>query len=206
MADKTAEQILLVRTASNATTPVDIIASQLSAMIDGELPDAEITLALRRLGRESDWQGRWERYHLISDTMQGHVPAALDAGFSTRIRQAIASEPLAPSIARSLPSWYKPVTGFALAASVVLVALFGFKLNQSSATLAPTASLTADISSPAIAATPTQAALTEPANDAGEPVETRLNSYLVNHNGYASRNSVNGMLPYVRMVGYQVNR
>ena len=206
MADKTAEQTL-APTVSGTTSPIDIIASQLSAMVDGELADEEIALALRRLSRDSDWQGRWERYHLISDAMQGHIPAALDTRFTTRIHQAVANEPPPLSIARPLPSWYKPVTGFALAASVVLVALFGLKLNQSNATFPPVASLTATMPAPATASLPAEVvALTQPAANASEPVEARLNSYLVNHNGYASRNSVNGMLPYVRMVGYQVNR
>ena len=202
MADKMAEEILA------PTTPfIDIVASQLSAMVDGELTDTEIPLALRRLSRDGDWQGRWERYHLISDAMQGHVPTALDICFTDRIRQAVANEPLPRAASRPLPSWYKPVTGFALAASVVLVALFGLKLNQSSATFAPTASLAADISAPTTISPPVQTvSLTGPAGDVNEPVEARLNSYLVNHNGYASRNSVNGMLPYVRMVGYQASR
>jgi sigma-E factor negative regulatory protein RseA len=202
MADKTAEEILAPTTPS-----VDIIASQLSAMVDGELADAEIALALRRLSRDGDWQERWERYHLISDALQGHVPTALDTHFIDRIHQAVAHEPLPRAVARPLPSWYKPVTGFALAASVVLVALFGLKLNQSSATFAPTASLAADISPPVPVSPPIQTvSLTRSAGDANEPVAARLNSYLVNHNGYASRNSVNGMLPYVRMVGYQASR
>jgi sigma-E factor negative regulatory protein RseA len=78
-------------------------------MVDGELPDTEILLALRRLSRDDDWQGRWERYHLISDAMQGHVPAALDTCFTDRIRQAVANEPLSRAAFRPLPSWYKPV-------------------------------------------------------------------------------------------------
>lgn len=207
MADKTAEKTLTL-TASDTASPIDIVASQLSAMVDGELADEEIALALRRLSRDGDWQERWERYHLISDAMQGHVPTALDTRFTTRIHQAIASEPPPLSISRPLPSWYKPVTGFALAASVVLVALFGLKLNQSNTTFPPTASLAANIPSPATASPPVEMiSLTQPVTDTAEPVEAaRLNSYLVNHNGYASRNSVNGMLPYVRMVGYPVNR
>ena len=40
---------------------------------------------------------------------------------------------------------------------------------------------------------------------ASEPVEARLGSYLVNHNGYASMNSMHGMLPYVRMVNHGFN-
>jgi sigma-E factor negative regulatory protein RseA len=53
---------------------------------------------------------------------------------------------------------------------------------------------------------PVQVSLSPPVDETSEPTEARLNSYLVNHNGHASRNSMNGMLPYVRMVGYQTNR
>ncbi len=210
MADKPAEQL---------SAPVEMnmnsAASQLSAMIDGELPGRESELVLRRLGRDHDLQGRWERYHLISDTLQGHLPASLDSGFAERIRLAIEAEPLPQPMVRLLPAWYKPVTGFALAASVVLVALFGLRLSQTDAALAPVE--TAAVSRPAvtvIAAAPVAAplqlaAIDQPAgNDAevGAPIDARLNSYLVSHNGYASMNSMHGMLPYVRMVGYQTNR
>jgi len=206
MADKTAEQTF-ASNASDSATPIDNVASQLSAMVDEELADAEIALALRRLIRDDDWRGRWERYHLVSDALQGHVPAALDTRFAAHIRQAIADEPLT-SVTRPLPSWYKPVTGFALAASVVLVALFGLKLNQSNVTFTPTASLAAHTPSPPPPASlPTpMASPTQLSDGVRKPAAARLNSYLVNHNGYASRNSVNSMLPYVRMVGYQANR
>lgn len=208
MADKTAKQTL-ARITNDTTSPADIVASQLSALVDGELADAEIALVLRRLSRDHNWQMRWERYHLTSDVLQGHIPAALDTGFVNRIHEAIAREPLPASVARSLPTWYKPVTGFALAASVVLVALLGLKLDEGSATLTPTVSLAANVPSSMTASPPAQVASLDQSSisDASEPVdEARLNSYLVNHNGYASRNSMNGMLPYVRMVGYPANR
>lgn len=41
-------------------------ASQLSALVDGELADREIDLFLRRLLREQEAKTRWERFHLIS--------------------------------------------------------------------------------------------------------------------------------------------
>ncbi len=200
MADKTAEQ-----QSAQAAHDVHGAASQLSAMVDDELEDMEIDLALRRLSRDGDARDRWERYHLISDVMQDHLPAALDTDFAARIRQAIEAEPSPRPAAKPLPAWYKPVTGFGLAASVALMALFGLKLNQTDA-LQPTAQFAA--------ATPTR--LTPPAfppvqagatfglaENPGEPVEARLSSYLVNHNGYASLNSMHGVVPYVRMVGYQ---
>ncbi len=205
MAEKTAEQRPVQ--AAHDVAQVDLAASQLSAMVDGELVDAEINLALRRLSRDGDVQGRWERYHLISDALQGHLPAALDAKFAMRLRQAIDREPVSQPTTRSLPTWYKPVTGFALAASVVLAALFGLQLTQPDAALTSNHSIAAATRAPSTAS-PAQTALlsSSSANDANEPTDARLNSYLVNHNGHASRNSVNGMLPYVRMVGYQTNR
>lgn len=203
MAEKTAEQS--PAQAAHEVGPVDLAASQLSAMIDGELPNAETHLVLRRLSRDGEVQQRWERYHLISDALQGHLPAAFDAGFAARISEAIHREPLPQPVARSLPAWYKPVTGLALAASVVLAALFGLQLAQPDAELMPSPALAAaPISPPPL---PVQVvAFNPPANHLNPPSEARLNSYLVNHNGQASRNSVNGMLPYVRMVGYQTQR
>ncbi len=205
MAEKTAEP----RSAQAAydVPEADIAASQLSALVDGELAEAEINLVLRRLSRDHEVQGRWERYHLISDTLQGHLPAALDPGFALCIREAIDREPAFQSTARPVPAWFKPAAGFALAASVVLATLFGLHLTRPD---------TAPVSSPSVAAVapaplaslPLQTLSLNPssANVAGGPAEIRLNTYLVNHNGHASRNSVNGMLPYVRMVGYQGNR
>ena len=203
MADKTAELPL-----AHLADDVSIPASQLSALVDDELATREIDLVLRRLSRDCDGRDRWERYHLISDVIQGHVPAALDTDFAARIRAAIEAEPLPQPVARPLPVWYKPVTGFALAASVALMALFGLRLNQID-TLPPTAPLAAAppmLSTPAVSLPVQTVAVARSTDPAGEPFGARLNSYLVNHNGYASQNSMHGMLPYVRMVGYQPDR
>ncbi|MDS4040748.1 MAG: sigma-E factor negative regulatory protein [Candidatus Competibacter sp.] len=196
MADKSAAQL-----SAPVADDMEMAASQLSAMVDDELEEREIDLALRRVNRDYDSKVRWECYHLIGDAMQGHLPAALDIDFAARIRQAIEAEPLPLPATRPLPTWYKPVTGFALAASVVLVALFGLKLTQIDTTFIPTTRLA--VNTPSTPALIPVASLTQRVDNASEPVEARLSSYLVNHNGYASMNSVPGMLPYVRMVGYQ---
>ena len=203
MADKTAalQPTLLAH-------DVPVAASQLSVMVDDELADLEMDLALRRLSRDLEARDRWERYHLISDLMQGHAPVALDRDFAARIRQAIEAEPLPQPVARPLPAWYKPVTGFGLAASVALMALFGLKLNSTDV-LQPTASLIAaapTLRTPAVSLAPQTATAVRFTDPASEPVPARLSPYLVNHNGYTSMNSMPGMLPYVRMVGYQTDR
>jgi sigma-E factor negative regulatory protein RseA len=204
MADKTAEQL-----SAQAASENPVAASQLSAMVDDELELPELDLALRRLNRDRELQARWERYHLISDVMQSHLPDALDRDFAARIRQAIEAEPLPRPIAKPLPAWYKPVTGFGLAASVVLVALLGLKLTQTNPALPPEAQIAAAPAAPITPLPPATArvvALNSQTDDASQPVEARLSAYLVNHNGYASMNSMHGMLPYVRMVGHQGNR
>lgn len=204
MADKTAEQ-LSTRVASE--NPV--AASQLSAMVDDELEFPEMDLALRRLSRDHELRACWERYHLISNVMQSHLPDALDRDFAARIRQAVEAEPLPRATAKPLPAWYKPITGFGLAASVVLVALFGLKLTQTNTAFPPESQVAAAPAAPIatpLSVTAQVVALNPQADDASQPVETRLNAYLVNHNGYASMNSMHGMLPYVRMVGHQGNR
>lgn len=189
----------------------DEVMSQLSALADEELEDSGLDLALRRLLRDRELQERWERYHLISDTLQGHLPDAFDTGFSARIRQAIESEPAFSNVAKPLPTWYKPVTGFGVAASVVLVSLFGFRQLQTDTPIQPmqpvfSAMIPASaLSSAASRVTPASADDQRPDN-AQEVIVSRLNSYLVDHNSHASANGVNGVLPYVRMVGYQTNR
>ena len=204
MADHTAEQqsMPLENDAHSA-------ASQLSAIIDDELAEREISLVLRRLSRDRDLQDRWERYYLVSDVLQGHLPDVFDRSFASRVRQAVEAEPLLQPIAKPLPTWYKPVTGFGLAASVVMVTLFGFKLTQTENTFATSSTPQLATAIPLSPSTPLAIQTTAGnryVNSANEPVETRLNNYLVNHNNYASLNGVHGMLPYVRMVGYQANR
>ena len=203
MADKTAE-----RQPAQLANDMDMAASQLSAMVDDELQDMESDLALRRLSRDQEARDRWERYHLISNALQDHLPARIDPGFAARIRQAIETDPLPLPVVKPLPTWYKPVTGFALAASVVLMALFGLKLTQTD-TLQSTAQLataTPGFPAPAVSLPIQTVASIQRGDSTSKPVESRLGSYLVNHNGYASMNSMHGMLPYVRMVGYQTER
>jgi len=204
MADKTAEQ-----TSTPVEDDANVAASQLSAIIDDELDLREIPLVLRRLSRDPDSRVRWERYHLISDAMQGHLPDAFDAGFAARLRDTIEAEPIPRPITKPLPTWYKPVTGFGLAASVVLVALFGLKLAQTGDPLSSP-------SGPQVAVAPassaalyrvSQVAVGDPlSGQRAAPVEARLTHYLANHSNIASRNSVPVMLYSARMVGYQPGR
>jgi len=169
----------------------DKTAEQLSALVDCECEAWELEFALRRLAKDPDLKARWQRYHLISDALKNNLPERIDANFAERVRSSIAAE-ASPQAGPKASPLYRPAAGLTVAASLALVvAAVTLKPHEPSNT-PPVAVATAP---PA----PIES-LPKKAPDA------RLNSYLVNHNEYASMNSVHSMLSYVRMVGYEPGR
>jgi len=177
------------------------INEQLSALVDGEYEQAELELLYRRMSKDSGLKDRWERYHFISDTVRQHLPETVTLDFSQRVMAAIddadsATPQTADEVveARGRSSLLKPLIGFALAASVAMVAVMNVDL-------------TPDIHGDS--GMQTTATTAGPDNSPGTPrfdspeVDQRLNTYLVNHSEYVSMNGVNGVIPYVRLVGYQ---
>lgn len=69
------------------------IREYISAFADGELPDADLELALAAL-READGQQTWDLYHRIGDALRGEpVGAELSPGFALRLADRLAAEP-----------------------------------------------------------------------------------------------------------------
>lgn len=102
------------------------IKEQLSAFLDGELPETESALLLKRLERDDELRGALSRYSLIGAVMRadGHAPAARQV--AARVSAAIAREPA--GYYRGVPalrmgSWLRPLTGVAVAAGVAAMAL-----------------------------------------------------------------------------------
>lgn len=69
------------------------IREYISAFADGELPDADLELALAAL-READGQQTWDLYQRIGDALRGEpVGAELPPGFALRLADRLAAEP-----------------------------------------------------------------------------------------------------------------
>lgn len=65
----------------------------ISAFADGELPDADLELALAAL-READGREAWQLYHEIGDALRAEpAPPILSPGFAERLAARLASEP-----------------------------------------------------------------------------------------------------------------
>jgi sigma-E factor negative regulatory protein RseA len=115
--------------------------SQLSAMFDDELPQAECELLARRLSRDPQLKARWGRYALISMAVRGERTVRLDADIARRVTVALASEPVldqdVPAPVRARPTvfgrWRQATAGVALAASVAAVSIL-FLRSQSTGT------------------------------------------------------------------------
>lgn len=112
-----------------------------SALLDDELDSANREIMLNQLMSDKQTKQRWYRYHLISDAMQAKLPDKIDPQFSASVMAALADEPaiLAPkqtsthSTHHSTPSIKHRAAGFAIAATVAVVAVLGVQnLNEPS--------------------------------------------------------------------------
>ncbi|WP_033136298.1 sigma-E factor negative regulatory protein [Aeromonas finlandensis] len=122
---------------------------QISALMDGDLSDAEV---LNELEMDSDLQDTWGRYHLIGDAMRGDLPVNLQLDLSDSIMAALEDEPtiLAPKPVEATPV-LQPVVApgktdsnvvplfrrvgqqlgqYAIAASVAAAVIFGVQQYQ----------------------------------------------------------------------------
>src|SRR6185437_17168599 len=102
------------------------IREQVSACLDGELPDTETELLLKRLTRDGELRESFGRYALIGEALRGAGSQILTRGFASRVNLAIDGEP-AQAIAQArrvnTARWWRPLAGVTVAAGVATVAI-----------------------------------------------------------------------------------
>ncbi len=186
----------------------DEIREQLSALADDELNEVEQPLLLGRLQRDAGLRACLGRYQLIGEVMRG-TGATATLGVAERVQQALADDqmPVNARVSAKTALW-KPVAGLAVAASVALVAVLTVtSVNTPPENHVPVLA-TAD---PEPVAAPVPGSAATRVSDAGtdqrwdrlDPsIDKRLSGYLVNHNEYAASHGVQGVMPYVRIVGH----
>ena len=168
------------------------IDEQLSAMLDGELPEEQEELLLHRLERNDEHLATLVRYSLIGELVRGSTPRFEADGLLAGVRAAVDGESdygAAAPLTTDRSSWGFSLAGAGLAAAAALVAVLSF--NQPGNTSGDASAIpVAAVSQPAPARVRTVA--TRSRGPAIAP--QRLTGYLVSHGDYAgglSRQVVN---------------
>lgn len=198
------------------------VSDQQQTDLDGVLKDVNQKYTLRR-------------YQMIGEAMRNELPDRIPVDFASDVMARISEEPSlnvdvnksAKVETKQTSFWsglFRPMAGLAIAASVAFVAVTSIQLQQPVADGQP--DVIANVDSSASAQKVEQLARIPVINNAvnvstnpsssnsngmnwkikrSEPeMQSKLNTYLVNHNEYSS--SMHGIIPQVRVVGFDVQK
>ena len=162
--------------------------SKISALMDGELMQSELTEPLRALREEGEALDAWRTYHLISDSLQD--TRILSSGFSARFAGRLALEPtiLAPASIPPQIARHPYRVPLSAAASLAAVAFVGWLAIQG---FGPDAQQVAQNKSQDVVRIPAVVIV---------PMPGGVNDYLLAHQNYSPRSTLQGVAPYVRTV------
>ncbi|HKU48239.1 MAG TPA: sigma-E factor negative regulatory protein [Burkholderiales bacterium] len=155
---------------------------RLSELMDGELDDKSAAHVIEALRHDRDAVQTWRTYQLISDALR--ESRVLSADFTARFSERLAAEPtvFAPrAMQAGSRRWYVASAAAASFAAVAMVGWLAFA-PQPQVTPAPVAQVQREVK-PNIVPLPTQA-----------------NDYLLAHQAFSPKISLQGMAPYVRTV------
>lgn len=168
----------------------DAIRMQISAFVDGELPDAEADLLLRRMSQDASLRKQAAEFLEIGRAMRGEPGVPGVERLQDRISAALDDKPLAddevlppPPAGRSM----RPLIGAAVAASVALLAIIGLQFT-------PGLDGTTEVPTDQVAADQETVPYTVP--------DEQLRQYVLSHGASASElggNSLNARLVTLRL-------
>ena len=194
---------------------------QISALLDNALDDKEINAFMQDLKRDPlEDAERMQRYQMIGDVVRDELNEASFMDVSAAVHRAIDQEAAIdtqvvkqPAKVFDLSAWTKPLTGMAIAASVAMVTVVAVRtVNTPSAdnpvqVIAETAST--PVSTNVAAVTPVNPAIAQhvraASTDTAQQNQLRnrqLNDYMIDHSGFAGQSTMQGMMPYVRVVSF----
>ena len=163
----------------------DAINAQISAFVDGELPENEAELLLRRMSQDRVMRQRAAEYLALGRAIRGERTVAGIAGLRDRIAVALDAEALPEPSSASQSREFKyvrPLAGVAIAATVALAAIIGLQRVAGIDETAPTQAV-AEAENPGY---------TVPA-----PAEDKLREYYLRHaasSAYVGAASINARL------------
>jgi sigma-E factor negative regulatory protein RseA len=170
----------------------DALKMQISAFIDGELPENESELLLRRLSQDGAMRQQVAQYLSIGRLIRREQEVPGMGELRNRIAAALGEEPVeaAPAPEPSRRRYLKPAAGVAVAASVAVAALIG--LRQAELPEAPQRSVASESAPVSVA---DNVGYTEPAPAAlAERPGEMLMQYYLSHGATSADLGANGIL------------
>jgi sigma-E factor negative regulatory protein RseA len=178
---------------------------QLSALMDSELSEREARLIIHGTGQDKALSDIWMRYHLIGEALRQDLPKTINRNFAEKMSRVLENEPHILVSKRRLPSngWRRPLSALAMAASIAGIAVLGWKTNlQLPSAQTPSPAALSPASQAAIQPLPVA---TVRWSDRQTKTSPRLDRYLMNHQQFKSSTEMDGVSPYVRIVGYETS-
>jgi sigma-E factor negative regulatory protein RseA len=173
---------------------------RLSAFVDGELEQAESDQLISEMLNNDELRSRWLRYQRAGSVLRHETGVSLSTDLLAGIHARLEDEPtiLAPRKKRhTMSATFKQVAGMAIAATIAAVSVIMIQPTEKA--FGPASNQVA-ANTPAPVASQQEWLRVNSANwsDDRPAVVSKLNSYLVNHNGYST--AIRGTLPYVPIV------
>lgn len=211
---------------SQSESQSERIRESVSALMDGEAEALELRRVLSQ-EHQVTVDETWRRYHLVREAMvqDSDTVAFRHVDISARVSAALADEPI---LEQKLHAWwYKPVAGFAVAASVAAAVVIGVQGNGEQQMLNPVAQSPATLASSRVYP---QAAGSLQASTGSVPVPVaqgefsapqlpgavvasqklsdmearkRFDKYLLRHTQQAALNNGQGMISFARVASFE---
>ena len=162
----------------------EAIRMQLSAFVDGELPENEAELLLRRLSQDAELRQHVAEYMAIGRAIRGDTQVAGIDGLRNRVAATIDEAPSHDEAVDEVPAgdrMIRPLVGFAIAATVAVVAIFGLQRMTA-----------IDGQAPQVADSQESSSYTEPPSDTLE--DQLLREFRRTHAESVSQQSINTRL------------
>jgi len=194
---------------------------KLSALLDNAMDDQQLNEFMQDLKRDPIADAETaQRYRLMGDVMRDELDQSSFMDISSAVHRAIENEPshneadvMAHQTANSksesalaalFSRWMKPLAGMAVAASVAMMTLFTFNTVQNNdaddaamqVVQNQPVSTQLQLVNPEIARNVRVASTLDPRKSKQQ--QKQLNDYMMQHSGYASQSTMQGIMPYVR--------
>lgn len=190
---------------------------KLSALLDNAMDDQQLNDFMQDLKRDPIADAETaQRYRLMGDVMRDELDQSSFMDISSAVHRALENE--APhnevnqpvkatsetGLSALFSSWMKPLAGMAVAASVAMVTLLTFNTVQNTDATDPAmqvaqnqpVSTELQLVNPEITRNVRVASTLDTSKSKEQ--QKQLNEYMMQHSGYASQSTMQGIMPYVR--------